>query len=155
MQNAKSKEGTLLVKNNVFFKEVKTLLDIGNDVSFRIKGNSMLPFLSNGNKVLIRRATKEDLKYGKIILAKSDFGYVLHRLVWKNSRWIWLAGDNNLVQLEKIDIKNILGYVVSAESEDKKIDVDSYSHKFFSFIWFILRPIRLVIHYITKIIKSK
>lgn len=143
-------EGTLRISNNLFFKEVKEFLTSGKDVLFTVNGNSMRPFLSHGDKVLLSPATNKDLTFGKIILAKSKFGFVLHRLVWKNSKAIWLAGDNNLVQLEKIEIEDILGFVKFAEIEGKKVNVLSFTHLFLSGLWFFLRPLRLGIYKIKR-----
>ena len=145
MQKTQTIQGTLRVANNPFFKEVKEILTSGNDVLFAINGNSMRPFLSNGDKVLISPAAEKDLTYGKIVLANSRFGYVLHRLVWKNETTIWLAGDNNLVQIEKINKKDILGFVKYADIDGKRINVLSFAHIFLSGLWFLLRPLRLLI----------
>jgi signal peptidase len=148
-------EGTLRVANNIFFKEVKEILSSGKDVLFTINGNSMRPFLSHGDKVLISPHNINDLTLGKIILAKSKFGYVLHRLVWKKKNTVWLAGDNNLVQIEKIAINDILGYVKYAESDGKKNNVQSFRHITLSMFWFILRPLRLFIYKIKVLLRKK
>jgi signal peptidase len=148
-------EGTLRVGNNIFFKEVKEILSSGKDVLFTINGNSMRPFLSHGDKVLISPHNYNDLKIGKIILAKSKFGYVLHRLVWKNNTKIWLVGDNNLVQIEEIEIKDILGFVKYAESNKERINVQSFVHITLSMLWFIIRPLRLFIYKIKVLLRLK
>jgi|SRR5690606_18436883 len=147
--------GTLRVANNIFFKEVKEILSSGKDVLFTINGNSMRPFLSHGDKVLISPHNFSDLKIGDIILATSKFGYVLHRLIWKNKSKIWLVGDNNLVQIEEIEKSDILGFVKYAESNNKRINVQSFTHITLSIFWFILRPLRLFVYKIKVLLRLK
>jgi len=148
-------EGTLRVANNVFFTEVKEILSSGKDVLFTINGNSMRPFLSHGDKVLITPHNFNDLKIGDIILAKSKFGYVLHRLIWKNKSKIYLVGDNNLVQIEEIEKNDILGIVKYAESNNKRINVQSFLHITLSILWFIFRPLRLMVYKIKVLLRLK
>lgn len=147
--------GTLRVANNIFFKEVKEILSTGKDVLFTINGNSMKPFLSHGDKVIISPASDKDLSLGKIILANSKYGYVLHRLVWKTDRKICLAGDNNLVQIEYVEKEDIHGYVKYAVVNGKRISVLSASHIFLAFCWFLARPVRLLIFKILRLFRLK
>lgn len=152
MQNRSQERQVLKMSNDIFFKEVKDLLSTGNDVLITIHGNSMRPFLSHLDKVLISPATSKDLSLGKVILAKYTKGYVLHRLVWKSKTKIWLAGDNNLVQLEEINKSDILGYVKYADIQGKKVDIHSFWKLLLAAIWFFLRPLRLLIFKIKKLL---
>lgn len=151
MHKAQGDERILRVANDVFFKEVKVYLTEGKDVLFTINGRSMQPFLAHGEKVLITPAQDKDFTYGKIILAKSAYGYVLHRLVWKNKNKIWLAGDNNLVQLEEVNKEDVLGAVKYALINEKPVDVHSFSQLLLALIWFLLRPFRLALFKLRRI----
>lgn len=151
MQNKQDSDNVLRVANNIFFKEVKQYLSEGKEVLFTINGNSMRPFLTHGDKVLIYPLQSRDLSYGKIILAKSSYGYVLHRLVWKNKDKIWLAGDNNLVQLEEVNKEDVLGAVKYAVVDGNNVDVHSFWQLFMALIWFLIRPIRLALFKFKKI----
>ena len=155
MHKPQTTVGTILIPNNTFFKEVREILCEGKDVLFTINGNSMYPFLSHGDKVLLSTAREVDLTYGKIILANSNYGYVLHRLVWKNSKTIWLAGDNNLIQIERIDKEQVLGYVKYALVDGKEVNVRNTKFVLFSLLWFLLRPFRLIIYWLKKVIRNK
>lgn len=145
MQNTTKERKVLTVANSVFFKEVKELLSAGNDVLITINGNSMRPFLSHLDNVLISPIKPKDLSLGKVILAKYPKGYVLHRLVWKSTDKIWLAGDNNLVQLEEINKEDILGYVKYAYIQGEKVDIHSFWRLILAGLWFFLRPLRLIV----------
>ena len=155
MQKSSTEKGTIRIANKIFFKEVIELLSSGNDVLFTINGNSMRPFLSHGDKVLISPINEKNITFGKIILANSNYGYVLHRLVWRSEKYIWLTGDNNLIQVEKIDKTHIIGYVKYAENDGYKIDVNSFVQLFFAFTWFFLRPFRLLIFKLKRIFRLK
>ncbi|WP_159634919.1 S24/S26 family peptidase [Sphingobacterium composti Ten et al. 2007 non Yoo et al. 2007] len=144
MHKSQGDSKLLRVANDVFFQEVKKHLIEGKEVLFTIKGNSMQPFLSNGDKIIITPADERDFTFGKIILANSAYGYVLHRLVWRFKTNIWLAGDNNLVQLEKVNKRDVLGVVKYALIDNKRINVHSLGRLTLSFIWFLLRPLRLI-----------
>lgn len=145
MRNESQEREVLKVANNIFFKEVKELLSSGKDVLITINGNSMRPFLSHLDKVLISPVKPKDLTFGKVILAKYTKGYVLHRLVWKSTDKIWLAGDNNLVQLEEIHKNDILGYVKYADINGKQVDIHSFWRLVLAGMWFLLRPLRLLV----------
>jgi len=151
MEKVLDSDGKLLIANNIFFKEVKEYLAGGKEVLFTINGNSMRPFLAHGDKVLISPFQYKHLSYGKIILAKSAYGYVLHRLVWKNKSKIWLAGDNNLVQLEEVKKDEILGAVKYAVIDGEHVDVHSFGRLFLAMIWFLIRPLRLVLFKFKKL----
>lgn len=146
-----SRNNALIIANNIFFKEVNEYLTKGKDVLFTINGNSMLPFLAHGDKVIICPIHKHGFTYGRILLAKSEYGYVLHRLVWKNRKNIWLAGDNNLVQLEKISRKDVLGTVKYKVIKEMNSDVHTFPKIILAFIWFFLRPFRLAVFMLKKI----
>lgn len=151
MHKTQLNENVLRVANNIFFKEVKEYLAEDKDVLFTINGNSMRPFLAHGDKVLITPAHKRDFTYGRIILAKSAFGYVLHRLVWKNKDKVWLAGDNNLVQLEEVKREDILGTVKYAVISGQRVKVHRFSQLFLALGWFLLRPFRLILFKLKRI----
>lgn len=144
MKNSNHTREFLIIPNDIFFKEVNDILNKKEDVWISVSGNSMRPFLSHQDKVLLSYPSSEKLTFGKIILAKYARGYVLHRLLWKNKDTIWLVGDNNLIQTEKINKGNILGYVKYAEINGKHININSASNIFLAAIWFLLRPLRLL-----------
>ena len=146
---------TLTVANNAFFKEVKDILKNGNDVMFKINGNSMLPFLSHGDNVVVGKVTDKDLTLGKVMLGYSKFGYVLHRLVWKSGDKIWLAGDNNLIQIEYLEKNNVFGYVKFVEIDGVKKDINTRKNLLLGLFWFCLRPFRWIIYKFKKIFQTK
>ena len=153
MHDTPTTQGTLVLPNEVFFLEVKEILSSGKDVLFTINGNSMRPFMSHGDRVLISPVKGSKLKLGQVVLANSQFGYVLHRLVWKTKSSLWLAGDNNLLQIEKVKHADVLGYGKYILAGEKKIIINSTSQTSLGLLWFLLRPLRLVVFKFRKFIK--
>jgi len=155
MEDKRLAKEKLIMPNEVFFQEVESFLNKGHDVLIKVQGRSMMPFLSHGDKVLITKMSGRGVwKIGRIVLGKSNVGYVLHRLVWHNKKYIWLAGDNNLVQLEKLAKTDVLGYAKYAETKNGRVAVDSLWSTFGGVIWFLLRPLRWIKYKISKFIEK-
>lgn len=56
---------TRSIDNGIFFREVERLLDEGDSVTIRVRGNSMRPLLRNGrDRIILKKATEEDLCKG-------------------------------------------------------------------------------------------
>ena len=52
---------TRSIDNGIFFREVERLLDEGDSVTIRVRGNSMRPLLRNGrDRIILKKATEED-----------------------------------------------------------------------------------------------
>lgn len=119
-------------------------------VKFRVRGKSMHPFLKEGDAVLLKRSEQGDIRFGKIVLANYKDRYVLHRVMWKTPRHLYLAGERNYAQVEKVNEEDVVGVVLRAFREDKKLDVDSYITLGLSAGWFVLRPLRRIVNKLIK-----
>ncbi len=133
------------IPNELFFQEAKELLGEGKKVSLYVQGNSMRPFLRNGDKVLLSSASSRRIKKGAIVLARSSMGIVLHRIVRVDANNCLLAGDAHSKQIEKASIADVIGIVVGAHRYGKEIRLNSLHKRFLSFLWRILRPLRGVV----------
>ena len=142
--NEKTKH-TLVVSNNLFFNELISFVDEGKSVMFFIKGNSMLPFLKNGEKVVVEPLNDCDIKKGSIVLANSHIGVVLHRIVKVKKDVIWLAGDGNLLQHEIIKRNDLIGVVKQVIRKENIVRLDTSSAIFRSMCWYYIRPFRIVV----------
>lgn len=130
------------IPNELFFQEAKELLGEGKKVSLYVQGDSMRPFLRNGDKVLLTSATSRRIKKGAIVLARSSMGIVLHRVVRVDEGSYLLAGDAHSKQVEKAFVVDVIGIVVGAHRYGKEIHFDSFYKRFLSFLWGVLRPFR-------------
>ncbi|MDR1527489.1 MAG: S24/S26 family peptidase [Dysgonamonadaceae bacterium] len=129
--------------NELFFKEVKALLDEGQYVRITVKGRSMRPFLQDGDTVVLAPVDGRSIRWGTIVLARTDLcGIVLHRVAWMRKGKIWLMGDAHFRQREQTVKKDVLAIVVGAEKDGKKLKLDSFGSNCAVVLWFLLLPFR-------------
>jgi len=100
-----------LLPNEVLLGEVEWMLAEGREVLMVPKGRSMLPFIRGEvDKVLLSKP--KELEVGDIVLARVDYGYVMHRVVAIDGQEVTLMGDGNLQGREQTTRDQILGVVV-------------------------------------------
>ncbi|MBK5721504.1 S24/S26 family peptidase [Dysgonomonas sp. Marseille-P4677] len=136
------------IPNNMFFTNVKHIIDSGNSVELRIKGTSMYPTLLNGkHKVVLIPYQKQYLQVGSIALFEYENKYILHRLKLVNGNQLVFQGDNLPSVREHVEEGNIVGIVEYIISPDGKI-TDCKKRRFFiksklwlpicqRYLWFI------------------
>lgn len=144
----------LLFDNNIFFREVEELISQGKMVHFRLKGRSMEPFLLEGCKITIAPVTFEDIKIGDIVFARWKNGWVLHRILVKGKNHLFLIGDGNLWQVERVDRNDFIAILSSYIGKDGEHKNVSKISKTLSFGWFLLRPIRILIAKLNRTFKN-
>lgn len=96
-------------------KLIKRQIEIKGELVIAIDGESMFPFIKNGDFVRIKRLST--ISIGQIVLFYTNdiFGnakFVLHRIVKTDCRKIWTKGDNSDKIDEYIYVENILGEFV-------------------------------------------
>ncbi|MBB6130777.1 S24 family peptidase [Mucilaginibacter lappiensis] len=143
------------INNSDFFNHLKTYLDEGKKIVFTVSGNSMYPFIKNGDKVLLKSIELDDIKKGRIVLACTNGQFFLHRIVAIHASKIILAGDGNLVQHEVVEIKEIWAIAVEVIYRNWVRNVQSPSLIFFSRVWYRIRPIRLLIFKLRSLLRIK
>ena len=142
----------LTIPNKSFFKAVEDYLIEGKSIQIKVKGNSMLPFLFNGDNIELSKIEKGACKIGEVVLAKWKDGYVLHRVIFKGRKRFYLVGDNNLFQIERINPESVIARVISAHREGSSIDIQKIGPRIKGICWFLLRPFRWIM---IKLKKSK
>lgn len=120
MQDQTGKNKPKIVSNAAYFAEVKRMLQEGKEVRIRIKGQSMRPFIHDGDTVMLRAYHGQPLPLGSNILAKDKEKFVFHRLVGKKKDQYVLAGDGNLVLHEYITEKDIIAVAYMHYPKDKE-----------------------------------
>lgn len=151
MKNGADSSRTITVSNDVFFEQIISILDSGEDVIFTVKGFSMFPFLRNEkDNLALGRYDGSPLKKGQVILFNYRGKYILHRIVEVESfpdgkfRYTTL-GDGNLRGCETASPDNIYGVMKKRITPSgKEWSCDSFSWKFLSFLWMKLRVVRRV-----------
>lgn len=87
---------TRSIDNEIFFREVERLLGEGDDVTIRVRGNSMRPLLRNGrDRIILRQFAEEDVRRGAVMLFRYRGAYCVHRIRRIEGDTIVFAGDGN------------------------------------------------------------
>ncbi|MCS4166205.1 MULTISPECIES: S24/S26 family peptidase [Sphingobacterium] len=145
-----------VISNEDYFSEVQRILTEGKEVRIRIKGNSMLPFIKDGDTVLLRAYRGEALALGCNILAKDKDKFVFHRFVGeKNDQYI-LAGDGNLVLREYVAATDIIAiaYMHYPQNKKKAIAIDRLWVRLRGFGWYRIRLLRRILNKLKLIISN-
>ena len=135
----------LKISNDIFFEQVLLYLKENKKIKMVVQGNSMFPFLRNGDEVLLAPTQPDFLKSGSIVLAKTEIGIVLHRIININENFVTLAGDGNISQIEHTNVKDIYGILEKICRKDKCWVVSSCLQNFLWKMWHLLRPIRNIL----------
>lgn len=136
--------GIKKVGNDSYFEQVKLLLAEGKTVKIPVKGTSMLPCLKEGDQVLLKKTGMGEMEWGTIVLALYQDGYVLHRLVGRKGDRLELAGDNNWVQIERVDCDAVVGMVAEAYRGEELLRIYSTSNMQKAWLRYKFRPLRRV-----------
>ena len=145
-------ESKSITDNNLFFKEIESLLVEGNNVTIKVKGNSMLPFIVNERDSVILKKT-ENYLVGDIVLAKifglekgrkkrSADNYVLHRIRKISGDIVTLEGDGNLGMEEYCYRDKIIAKVETIIYNGKNKNPDSFCHKIKYRLWISIKFLR-------------
>jgi signal peptidase I len=89
-------------------------LESGSSGILHVRGNSMLPTLSEGTVVRIRPAGANEIAVGRIAVFRKDRLLVIHRLVWKrrrNGTISYLFKGDNAANIDGIEADGVLGVV--------------------------------------------
>ena len=140
----------LLLNNEAFFIEVSQMLQIGNSVTLRAKGNSMLPFIvGERDTVVLQKA--EAFAVGSVVLACLPGNrYVLHRVYRIKGEHIMLMGDGNLHATEYCCREDVAGVVVKIIRDGRVIDITSSSQLFMAGLWRKLVPVRRYLLFVCR-----
>ena len=88
-------ERVIEVPNEILVAEIKRSLTEGHTATFRVKGQSMRPFLENLRDVVkIERIVPELVRVNDVVLAEiAPKTYVLHRVISRVDNALTLKGD--------------------------------------------------------------
>ncbi|UPZ37786.1 S24/S26 family peptidase [Sphingobacterium sp. PCS056] len=139
-----NKTQSRMVNNDLYFEEVQRLLKEGKEVCIRVKGNSMMPFIKNGDRVIVVAHLGTVLPLGSPILAQYEGKFVFHRYVGKKNGKFVLAGDGNLVLKEYVSAPHILAIATLhyPNNSDTTRNINSRWPRLRGMIWYHLRMVR-------------
>ena len=127
--------GTMELPNEAFLKEVCGLIAEGHDVTLRVRGVSMRPFLEDRrDKVVL--TNPETVKVGDVVLAEISPGrYVYHRIVDITESGVTLKGDGNVYGTEHCRIENVVASTKQLVRKDHSYSPDGWIWRCYSALW--------------------
>ena len=126
------------------------VLERGDGLRFRARGNSMLPFIRDGDVLLVRPGL--ETRPGDVVLCRAGDGRVLaHRVTrvheQSNRRSILLQGDAHPWSDGLFPLDDILGRVVAVERGRRRVRLDAGLHRWLGWLWSGASPLRRRIYY--------
>ncbi len=154
MQDQTGKSKPKIVSNADYFAEVQRMLQEGKEVRIRIKGQSMRPFIQDGDTVMLQAYQGQPLSLGSHILAKDKEKFVFHRLVAKKKGQYVLAGDGNLVLHEYITENDIIAIAYMHYPKDKEVAIAIHQPwpRLRGLGWYHMRLLRRIIAKLKRMI---
>jgi len=135
---------SLKLSNDILFECLIELINGGKQVKMNISGSSMQPFLYDGDTIVLQSVKLEDIKLGDVVLGKYNSAYVLHRVINKKKDCIYIAGDNNISQIEIIYIQDICALANTLIKYTGDVNLRSSINRYKGLVWYYLRPFRRV-----------
>ena len=127
--------------------EVGRLIREGKTVVLPVRGNSMRPFIQNGNDCVELHPLPPVLRKGDVVLARTSKGYyVLHRVTAISPDLLTLEGDGNIGLRETCRPSDVLAraeWVIDAHKERHSL-LDRRARIKWR-MWYMLRPLRRVL----------
>ena len=121
--------------NEVFLKEVGKLIAEGHDVTLRVRGVSMRPFLEDRrDKIVLTRL--EQIEVGDAVLAEIAPGkYVYHRIVHVEDDVVTLRGDGNIYGTEQCRVENVVAATKALIRKEKRYSPEGRAWRCYSALW--------------------
>ena len=145
----------LVVPNDLFLEEACRYLRTGKKVCIHVRGNSMLPFLREGDRVVLTFPRRAGMQRGCIVLALTEYGYLLHRVIRVKSDALVLAGDAHARITESCTCADVAGVVIEAYRNGKPLHINGWLKRMASGVWMLFRPFRGVLRAIVCLIHIK
>ena len=135
--------------NELFLKEVRTLIADGRDVTLRVRGVSMRPFLEDRrDKIVLTRPG--EAKVGDAVLAEIAPGkYVYHRIIRIDGDNVTLKGDGNVYGTEQCLLKDIAAATKELIRKERHYSPKGLAWRWYSTLWpsnVLVRRILLAVH---------
>ena len=123
------------LRNEVLLKEGCSLVADGHDVTLRVRGVSMRPFLEDRrDKIVLTRP--ENVQVGDAVLAEIAPGrYVFHRIIAIDGDEVTLKGDGNIRGTEHCKIPNVMAATKAFIRKEKNYNPQGKAWRCYSALW--------------------
>lgn len=123
------------LSNEHFLKEVRKMLDEGREVTLRIRGVSMRPFLEDERDLIVLIQTGQ-VKVGDPVLAEIASGrYVFHRIIRIEGNSVTLRGDGNVYGTEQCSMDDIVASTKALVRKGRYHTLKDRRWRWYSALW--------------------
>ena len=120
-------------KSGIDAKDIFENISDGENITLKVQGRSMQPFLYDGRDYVTLQKPKKPLKKGDVIVFKHGERYLIHRIVsFDSNGFITTMGDYTYFRETRIPPENVKAVLVSAVRNGKKLTPKSPEWLFFS-----------------------
>lgn len=135
MANEAKHMATLELPNEILLKEVRALIADGHDVTLRVRGVSMRPFLEDRrDKIVLTRV--QDIREGDAVLAEITPGkYVYHRIVKIIGGRVMLKGDGNIYGTEECRLSDVVAATKWLIRKERYYSPKGHAWRWYSALW--------------------
>lgn len=128
-----------------YLHHVRLLAEEGHDVTIRLRGYSMRPFLEHDRDKGVLTKIDRKLRVGDVVLAKiTPQKYALHRIIYVDDHKVQMLGDGNLHADPVIPLSEVklLAKGFFRKGSKKMDSVDGRLFRTYSRVWMKFRPVR-------------
>ena len=134
------------VDTREYLSILRELTEEGRDVSLRITGSSMAPFLIHQRDTVYFRKPDRPLKKGDMVFYQRDSGqFVMHRICRVKKDGYYLVGDGQTQIEGPIRRDQIFGLIFQVSRKGKTMVPGDFWWEFFRHVWLRLIPFRNVL----------
>ena len=132
-----------IVETTAYVSILRELTEEGREVSMRIAGNSMLPFLVHERDYIWFKKPDRELKRGDMVFYQRKNGqFIMHR-IWKvNAGKYYMVGDAQREIEGPIERNQVFAIVTKVKRKGKDVEPGDFWWEFFEHIWIRIVPFR-------------
>lgn len=124
---------------------LRELTEAGQEVSMRISGNSMSPFLIHGRDSICFRKPDRPLKAGDMVFFQRLSGqFVMHRVCKVRPEGYYIIGDAQQVIEGPVQREQIFALINKVNRKGKWIGPGDFWWEFFAHVWLNVIPLRRI-----------
>lgn len=135
MRPTPHKTASVELPNEIFLKEVRTFIAAGHDVTLRVRGVSMRPFLEDRRDQIVLTQPGV-VKVGDAVLAEIAPGkYVYHRIISIEGDKVTLRGDGNVYGTEQCRLADVAAATKELIRKGRSYSAQGKAWRYYSALW--------------------
>ena len=135
-----------VIDTRAYVSVLKELTEEGKEVSLKIAGNSMSPFLVHERDYIYFKKPEKDLKKGDMVFYnRRDGSYIMHRIKKVKDGKYYIVGDAHTYIEGPVEREQIFAIITKVKRKGKILQAGNFWWEFFEHIWINVVPIRPVL----------